>query len=73
MRPPHGRRHGPDDDWRPTYEWHTPVSDAWVFGEAVITILTALLTIIYLILRHPFTVLTLCLLVAFVGAVAGWW
>lgn len=47
------------------------VSDAWVFGDAIITIIVSVLTIAYVILRHPLMVLTLLLLTGTVGMLAA--
>lgn len=60
---PHGPDHGP-------YE---PVSDTWLLVDAIITILTALLTIVVLVMRHPFTVLGGFIVMGVVGAIADWW
>lgn len=46
------------------------VSDALVFSDAVITIIVSLLTIGYVILRHPIMVLTLLLLTGTIGMLA---
>lgn len=50
-----------------------PQSDAAVFGDAVVMILASLLTILYVILRHPITCLALAILIGMVGEIAGWW
>lgn len=47
------------------------VSDAWVFGDAIVTIIVSVLTIAYVILRHPVLVLTLLLLTGTVGMLAA--
>lgn len=49
------------------------VSDAWVFGEAVMNLLVSLFTMAYVILSRPRLVLVLVVLVTVVGALAGWW
>jgi hypothetical protein len=46
------------------------VSDAWVFSDAIVTIILSVLTIAYVILRHPLLVLTLLLITGTVGMLA---
>jgi hypothetical protein len=68
-REPHfGSRDGPYG-----YQSRSQVSDAWIFGESVITIVVCILTIAYVILRHPIMVLALAILIGMFGTVAGWW
>ena len=55
-------------------DWPYPgTSDTWIFVDAIITLLTAALTIIVLTVRHPFTVLGFLVLGSVLAAVVGWW
>jgi hypothetical protein len=55
-------------------EWRYPSgSDTWLFVDAVVTLLTAAITIVIVILRHPLTLLAIAICVGLVGEVAGWW
>jgi hypothetical protein len=49
------------------------VSDAWVFAEAVMSLLVSLFTMGYVILSRPRLVLMLVVVVSVLGAIAGWW
>lgn len=48
-------------------------SDAWILVDTLLTIVASAVTILVLVLRHPFTVLTTLTVVWLVGAVTGWW
>ena len=61
---------GPHTDTSPC-DFHT--SDTWVVVDALIAIVTALATIGVVLLRHPFRVLSIVILVATIGTILGWW
>jgi hypothetical protein len=61
---------GPPVDPNPC-EFHT--SDTWVVVDALIAIVTALATIFVVAIRHPFRILSMVILIATIGTIAGWW
>jgi hypothetical protein len=50
---------------------HTPYR--WGLLDAVVAIVLGLTTILLLVFRHPFRLMSLVIIVAMVGTVAGWW
>lgn len=58
----------------PCYEagWQGSDSDSWAFTEAVVVILAAVVTVVFVMLRHP-VLLALAVMVWMTGGAIGWW
>jgi hypothetical protein len=48
-------------------------SDSWLLVDALLTILAGFVTILFVLLRHPFRLVGFAVLLATVGTIAGWW
>jgi hypothetical protein len=73
MMPYEERHYSVPRSHRCPYQYEVRGSDAWLLADAVFTVLAAAVTIVVLIVRHPFMVLTVALVAKLVGALAGWW
>jgi hypothetical protein len=63
---------GPDSPVDPNLcQFHS--SDTWVVVDALIAIVTALATIFVVAIRHPFRIISIAILIATIGTIAGWW
>jgi len=64
---PSNRGQYPDPD-----QWPYRSSDTWLLVDAIITLLAAIITIVVIILRHPFILLAGLIMLGVVAALAGW-
>lgn len=73
MTPYEDRYHYGPSPRRYAYQEEVRGSDAWLLADAVFTVIAAAVTIVVLVVRHPFMVLGTVLVARLIGGLAGWW